>query len=102
MKKIEITIPLRYNDGTPIEQTKLDKIKRELLRQFGGLSISAEIEGFWTQDNITYNDYNKVYTVVTEFNKDIESWISGYKKWLEHMLDQKEIFIVISEVDLVK
>lgn len=102
MKKIELTIPLRYNDGIPIEQSKLDKIKRELIRQFGGLSISAETDGFWTNDNITYNDYNKIYTVITEFNKDIESWITDYKKWLEFHLEQKEIFIVISDVNIVK
>lgn len=101
MKKIEITIPLRYNDGRPIEKIHLDKIKRELLTKFGGLSISAEIEGFWTKDNITYNDYNKIYTVVTKEDSELESWINGYKKWLEYILNQKQIFILISEVSII-
>lgn len=101
MIKIEITIPLRYNDGSPIGQNTLDKIKRDLLNKFNGLSISAEIQGFWTKDNITYNDYNKIYTVIAESDTELELWLSIYKKWLEHMLDQKEIFIIISIVQQI-
>ncbi len=102
MKKIEIIIPLFYNDGKEIEQTKLDKVKRELLGKFGGLSISPIINGYWINEKTEYDDINKVYTVITPEDNELNSWISNYKKWLEHMLDQKEIFIVISEVDIIK
>jgi hypothetical protein len=96
--KVEITIPLRYNDGSPIETVRIDKIKRELVREFGGLSISGEIEGYWTKDNVTYCDFNKIFTVVCDDTEQNISWLTGYKFWLKQLLDQKDIFIVVSEV----
>lgn len=99
MIKIDITIPLFYNDKTPIEQIKLEKIQRELRTKFGGLSISGNIQGQWynNEDLNVYYDTNQIYTVVG-YDDDIISWIRGYKLWLEHNLEQKEIFILISEV----
>ena len=98
--KIDITIPLNYNDGKPIEYIKFDKIERELLREFNGLTISGENKGFWLDDRTVYLDTNKIYSVVTD-KIDVITWIKSYKKWLEHNLEQKEIFIVISEVSII-
>jgi len=96
--KVEITIPLRYNDGSPIETERIDKVRKELVREFKGLSISAETEGYWIKDNITFCDFNKIFTVVCDDTIQNLNWLIGYKKWLMHTLDQHDIFIVISEV----
>jgi len=96
--KVEITIPLRYNDGSPIETERIDKVRKELVREFKGLSISGEIEGYWVLENMTYCDFNKIFTVVCDDTIENLNWLIGYKKWLKHTLDQHDIFIVISEV----
>ena len=102
MIKIEITIPLFYNHGTEIEPIKFEKIHRELLRQFKRLTISPEVKGYWINEKIQYIDINKIYSIIMQDTKDNISWITGYKKWLEHNLEQKEIFITKSEVDIIK
>ena len=96
--KVEITVPLRYNDGSPIETERIDKVRKELVREFKGLSISAEIEGYWIKDNITFCDFNKIFTVVSDDTEQNLTWLTGYKKWLKHTLDQHDIFIVVNEV----
>ena len=103
MIKIEITIPLFYNDKKPIEQIKLDKIKNDLLKKFGGLTISGTNNGYWLDNNKEYQDLSKTYTIITELYNisDTEHFIKIYKKWLEDNLDQKEIFIVISDVKTI-
>lgn len=101
MKQINITIPLRYNDGSPIEHDKLRKIRNELIRKFGGLSISSEIEGFWYHNDIIYSDFNKIYTIVVEDNPDNINFIAIFKSFLKEYLDQKDIFITINEVELI-
>lgn len=99
--KVEITIPLRDNNGIPFEDVEFRKIRKTLIDKFEGLSISSEVEGFWVDKGITYNDFNKIYMVVMDDIEDNISFITGYKHWLEHQLNQKDIFILISEVDLV-
>lgn len=103
MIKIEITIPLFYNDKTPIESFKLDKIKNDLLKQFGGLTISNQNIGYWLDDNKEYQDLSKTYTIITELYNigETESFIKSYQKWLEHNLEQEKIFIVISDVKTI-
>ena len=96
--KVEITIPLRYNDGSPIETERIDKVRKELVREFKGLSISGEIEGYWVKDNITFCDFNKIFTIVCDDTQKNLDWLTGYKNWLNYSLDQHDIFIVISEV----
>jgi hypothetical protein len=100
--KIEITIPLFYNNKEPIEQIHFTKIKRELLRQFGALTISNQCDGYWTQDNKLYEDINRIYTIICEPTKDNLSYIRGYKKWLEHQLEQESIFIVVTKCEVIE
>lgn len=37
--RYEILLPLRYNDGTPVESEKFQQTKEELLERFQGLTI---------------------------------------------------------------
>jgi hypothetical protein len=96
--KVEITIPLRYNDGSPIEEKRIDKVRKDLVKEFDGLSISSETEGYWIKDNITFCDFNQIFTVVCDKTELNLTWFKIYKKWLKQLLDQHDIFIVISEV----
>ena len=46
--KVEILIPLNYNDNRTIEGKKLGKTYNELFVQFGGVSISdLVVSGMW-------------------------------------------------------
>jgi hypothetical protein len=50
MKKYEIYLPLKYNDGKEIEAEKIKRIREELISVFGALtvsSLSAPYQGSW-------------------------------------------------------
>ena len=41
MKRYEIYLPLKYNDGTEIESKKFKQIREELIAVFGALTVSS-------------------------------------------------------------
>ena len=47
-ERYEILLPLNYNDGTPIEPEKFQETRRELVEQFGALTMDAPATaGLW-------------------------------------------------------
>jgi uncharacterized protein (UPF0248 family) len=42
MKKYEIYLPLKYNDGREIEAEKIKQIREELIAVFGALTVSSQ------------------------------------------------------------
>jgi hypothetical protein len=42
MKKYEIYLPLKYNDGRGIEAEKIKQIREELITVFGALTVSSQ------------------------------------------------------------
>ena len=42
MKKYEIYVPLKYNDGREIEAEKIKQIREELIAVFGALTVSSQ------------------------------------------------------------
>jgi len=41
MKKYEIYLPLKYNDGKQIEPHKIKKVRQELIAVFGALTVRS-------------------------------------------------------------
>ena len=39
MKEYELFVPLRYNDGSPVEPEKIERLGERLLEQFGGVTF---------------------------------------------------------------
>lgn len=57
--KVEILLPLNYNDGTPISDLTLVKIYDKIQDKFGAISKdSSLIEGFWQnpRTKVQYSD----------------------------------------------
>jgi hypothetical protein len=59
MKKYEIYLPLKYNDGQEIEPEKLKEIRQQLIAVFGAItvsSLSAPFEGTWRYGGVEFVD----------------------------------------------
>src|ERR671912_116622 len=74
--KVEILVPIFYNNGTNVESEKYRIMFEELVKQFGAVSSEDNniINGYWInpQDNKAYADKNKVYWIIvpdTEENR---------------------------------
>jgi hypothetical protein len=40
MKKYDIYLPLKYNDGSDIEPEKLEEVQQQLMAVFGAITVS--------------------------------------------------------------
>src|SRR5262245_20584957 len=101
---IEIYLPLDYNDGRPIEETKYLRLQEELLTKFGGVTSTQRqfpLQGLWRSETQLYQDRVVVFTVVdfqiqTEF--EILRYLKRLKERLKRKFDQLEILITVQEL----
>jgi hypothetical protein len=59
MRKYEIYLPLKYNDGKDIEPEKIKQIKQELVAKFGVITVSSlslPYQGTWKYGGVEYID----------------------------------------------
>jgi hypothetical protein len=59
MKKYEIYLPLKYNDGREIEAEKIKQIREELIAVFGALTVSSQsapYQGSWKYGGVDFID----------------------------------------------
>ena len=100
MREYDIFIPLSYNDGAPIESSKLQDLQRRLLEQFGGLTFFPQPnKGFWTMGDVTYYDEIVIYRVLASKRRAARRFLSRLKEELKASLNQEEILIVERDVD---
>jgi len=101
MRKYEIYLPIKYNDGTDVEHEKFRQVKVELSALFGGLTVSpmaAPFEGTWIHQGVEYRDMVIKMEVVTSDDEKIEKFFRDYKETLKELFQQKEILITIQEI----
>jgi hypothetical protein len=99
MIKIDIVVPKYFNDGTEINRNLIQYLQDIIIGQFGGLSVTDNMTGYWLSKGHIYNDKNMVFSVVTETIP--EDFIKFVKEYIKYELKQKDVFIVKSEVTLL-
>jgi len=101
MKKYEIYLPIKYNDGTDIEPEKFYQVRITLSALFGGLTTSsmvAPFEGTWIHQGIEYKDLVIKLEIITSDDDKMEKFFRDYKETLKEIFVQKEILITMHEV----
>lgn len=54
MKEYDLYIPLCYNDSTPVEAAKLQRLQARLLEHFDGLTYFPQPnQGYWKLADVT-------------------------------------------------
>lgn len=67
-------VPGLDNESRPFEETEwLDLEAR--LKQFGGFTRGAAVEGVWSDANQTYEDRNRQYIVALESWRQFPAWL---------------------------
>jgi hypothetical protein len=67
IRSIDLYLPLEYNDGQAIPESKFVTLQHELLRRFGGVtSIQRHFpfQGLWQSGAEIYQDRVVVFTVM--------------------------------------
>jgi hypothetical protein len=88
---VEVFIPLKRGDGTPVERAWFEDLLKELGERFGGATsfTRAPGEGVWNERGEEDRDDIAVIEVMTD-ELDQAYW-SGLKRRLEHELQQDEV-----------
>jgi hypothetical protein len=100
VKEYDLFVPLCYNDGSPIEGRKLQRIQATLLEHFDGLTYFPQPnEGYWKYGGVVYRDEIVVYRILTEKTRTARRFLMEFKARLKRELRQEDILIVERDVD---
>jgi hypothetical protein len=104
IRSIDVYLPLDYNDGERIPESKYITLQTELLNRFGGVtSVQRQfpLQGMWQSGPDIYADRVVVFTVM-DFREgtQIESlrYLERLKTRLKKKFDQLEILITVTEM----
>jgi hypothetical protein len=100
VKEYDIFLPLRYNDGKPVELIKFRNLTDRLLSQFDGLTYFPQAnQGFWKLGDITYRDEIVIFRVLASNSRHARRFLRSLKEHLKAEFAQEEILIVERDVD---
>ena len=104
IRRIEIYLPLEFNDGRSIPSSNYVTLQRDLLKRYGGVTSNQRefpLKGIWQTGKEVYQDRVMMF-VVMDFRADSEAVCLAYLKGLKNRLmtkfDQLEILITVSEL----
>ena len=100
--RVDILIPSKRDDGTAIENEKLDEIRTDLATRFGGVTALPQFNGTSIRNDTRYDGTNNsgFYVVAPNTVENLE-WFANYKQTLKDRLDQDRIFMTVSPTMIV-
>lgn len=101
MKKYEIYLPLKYNDGRDIEAEKLKQIREELIAFFGALTVSSQsapYQGTWKYGGVSFIDDVIKIEIIAGADRRTQKFLKDFKVHLKSLLDQIDILITAQNI----
>jgi hypothetical protein len=101
MKKYEIYLPLKYNDGREIEAEKIKKIREELIAAFGALTVSSQsapYQGSWKYGGVDFIDDIIKIEIIAKSDRKTERFFRQFKERLKRILKQIDILITAQNI----
>lgn len=104
IRHIDIYLPLDFNDGRPIPESKFIALQQELLTRFGGVtSVQRQfpLQGMWRAKGKVYQDRVVIFTVMDFQSKsqfECLRYLEQLKTRLKKKFDQLEILITLLEL----
>ena len=83
VRRFEVLLPLRFNDGTPVPDAAVADTLIELEEQFGAVSCETQtIRGRWRSDGQTYrDDLIRVFVDVTDSPENREYFLTAKERY---------------------
>ena len=104
MKKYEIYVPLKYNDGTVIEAEKIRQIRVELIATFGAVTVSSQsapYQGTWKYGGVDFIDDIIKIEIIAGADRKTEAYFKRYKPRLKRLLKQIDILITVQDIHTI-
>jgi hypothetical protein len=95
---VEILLPVTDNAGTPFPHASFDRVRRELIERFGGVTafLRAPASGLWRDEaGVVRRDEVAIFEVMAD--ELDEAWWRDYRRTLEERFAQDEIVVRATE-----
>lgn len=100
-RRFEIILPIRYNDGTPIEQAKYWDTAEEIIARFGAMTWQPEIlHGIWVHEGSRYEEDNVKFIMDVDDTSENRAFFASLKPRLKERFRQIDIWIVSHVIDI--
>jgi hypothetical protein len=87
-------LPLRYNDGRPVEAEKIYQTREELVARFDAVALQpGVVQGIWVHEGIRYEDDLRRVVVDVEDTAENRQFFLTYKAVLCERFQQLAIYI---------
>ncbi len=107
IRRVEIYLPLEYNDGRLIEEIKYVRLHAQLRARFGGVTSTQRafpLQGAWKSGKGVYEERVVVFTML-DFREQTEAELVRYLERLKNRLkkrfQQEEILITVQELKAI-
>jgi len=101
-RRCEILLPLKYNDGRPVSDDKLNQTREELVSRFDGLSVQPQsILGIWVHEGMRYEDTSVRLTLDVDDTVENRQFFLDFKATLLQRFEQMEIYLASYPVDIL-
>lgn len=97
MRQYEIHLPLSYDDGEPIEQAKIRRVRDELVAVFGSFAVPNRRA--WRYDGVGYVEIMKIEVVTTD--KITRKRLKTLEEHLKESLQQTDILITTHGIQVI-
>lgn len=104
MRKYEIYLPLKYNNGEAIEAEKIVAIWDELAEAYGAITVSpltAPYQGRWKYGGVEYIDDIIKVEVITPGDNVTKRRLKDFKERLKVSLKQIDILITTHGIQVI-
>jgi uncharacterized protein YnzC (UPF0291/DUF896 family) len=104
MRKYEIYLPLKYNDGKDIEPEKIKQVKDELIAKFGAITVSSRsspYQGTWKYGGVEYIDDIIKVEIVAADDRSTRGFLKDFKERLKESLQQIDILITTHGIQVI-
>jgi hypothetical protein len=101
-KRYEMLLPLKYNDGRPMEDEKILDTREELVSRFDAISVSpGSVQGIWIHEGVRYEDDTRRITIDVDDLPENREFFVKFKALLCERFEQVEIYIVSHALDRI-
>ncbi len=101
-ERYEILLPLKYNDGTPVEPEKFQQTRRELVERFGALTMEVQpVSGVWIYGGQEHHDELIRFIVDTESSTANDAFFAALKTTLKDRFRQIDIWITAQPIRIL-
>jgi hypothetical protein len=102
LRRYEILLPLRFNDGSPVPDELVGQTILELRHQFHAISSETQvIRGHWQYQGEEYRDELVRLFVDVPDTPENHTFFVGYKETLKARFQQLDVWITTHPVEVI-